>query len=90
MHNEAHRLLKAGDFLMDQEQAAMIFDQPVLVFKKVEVVVAPVDQESMAKKDPTAIFIEKLYNQMKSSKHFPNSLRELERQIKKNLTKKSD
>ena len=27
---------------------------------------------------------------MKSSKHFPNSLRELERQIKKNVVKKGD
>ena len=44
----------------------------------------------MVKKDPFDVFIEKLYAQMKSSKHFPNSLRELERQIKKNVVKKGD
>lgn len=44
----------------------------------------------MAKKDPVDILIEKLYIQMKNSKHFPNGLRELERLIKKHIVKKGE
>jgi hypothetical protein len=36
------------------------------------------------------MFIEKLYNFMKSSKQFPNTLRELEKLIKKNIIKKGE
>ncbi len=81
-----------GDFLLDVEQAHNIFDNPgILYVKPAEPI--PVKQPSEPeppKKDPIDLFIEKLYAQMKSSKHFPNSLRELERQIKKNVVKKGE
>ena len=62
------------------------------MYKKPEesVVKATPEPELLPKKDPVETFIEKLYSMMKSSKHFPNSLRDLEKYIKKNVAKKGD
>jgi hypothetical protein len=62
------------------------------LYKKPEesVVKATPEPELLPKKDPVETFIEKLYSMMKSSKHFPNSLRDLEKYIKKNVAKKGD
>ena len=82
-HSEALRQLKEtnDDFLLDPEKAHQIFDNPSILYKKQEepVVKPQIEPEPVVKKDPIDTFIEKLYNQMKSSKHFPNSLRELEK-----------
>ncbi len=91
-HNENLRVLKESknDFLFDTEEAHQIFEQPILVFKKTEVVPVPLPEPEVPKKDPIDMFIEKLYNFMKSSKQFPNTLRELEKLIKKNIIKKGE
>lgn len=61
-----------------------------MVFKKTEVVPVPLPEPEPPKKDPIDLFIEKLYTFMKSSKQFPNTLRELEKLIKKNIIKKGE
>jgi hypothetical protein len=60
------------------------------VFKKTEIVPIPLPEPEVPKKDPIDLFIEKLYAFMKSSKQFPNTLRELEKLIKKNIIKKGE
>ena len=47
-------------------------------------------QEALRQRDPVDLLIEKLYSYMKSSKHYPNTLRELERLIKKQIVKKAE
>ena len=47
-------------------------------------------QEALKQRDPVDLLIEKLYSYMKSSKHYPNTLRELERLIKKQIVKKAE
>ena len=92
-HNEALRQLKDvnGDFLMDLEQIHHISEQPNLVFKKEEPPVKPTPPvEQPVKKDEIDLFVEKLNGIMKSSKHFPHSLRELAKLIKQHLVKKGD
>ncbi len=91
-HNESLRILKDAnnDFLFDTEEAHQIYEQPILVFKKTEVVPVPLPEPEAPKKDPIDLFIEKLYTFMKSSKQFPNTLRELEKLIKKNINKKGE
>jgi hypothetical protein len=59
------------------------------VFKKQEEPHPPAEvAEERKKGDAIDTFIEKLYTHMKSSKLFPNSLRELAKLIKQNITKK--
>lgn len=91
-HNEPLRMLKDAnnDFLLDADEANQIFEQPILVFKKTEIVPIPLPEPEVPKKDPIDLFIEKLYAFMKSSKQFPNTLRELEKLIKKNIIKKGE
>ncbi|CDW82516.1 UNKNOWN [Stylonychia lemnae] len=88
LQNQTSKTLKESDIILDKELANQIFDSPILVFKK-EKEETKHDHEQV-KKDPIDIIIEKLYQQMKSSKHFPNSLRELERLIKKHIVKKGE
>eukprot|EP00347_Sterkiella_histriomuscorum_P024182 403332023 len=82
--------LKESDLIFDLEYANQMFEMPNLVFKKEKEEAKQDTANEAAKKDPIDIIIEKLYHQMKASKHYPNSLRELERLIKKHIVKKSD
>ncbi|TNV80331.1 hypothetical protein FGO68_gene8583 [Halteria grandinella] len=89
-HNDAMRQIKEAEYFLENEQANQIYDQPSLVFKKPEEPAVLAEPEEKKKGDPIDLFIERLYMQIKSSKHFPNSLRELAKIIRQKITMRGE
>ena len=82
---------------MDRDRCAQVVAQPGSVFRQGKAGEKGEDGTGkregegtgpLVQKDAVELFVEKLYLQMKKSKHFANTLRELERLIKKHIVKK--
>ena len=58
-----------------------------MVFKKQEEVVKPPIETEAPRKDAIERFVEKLYQNIKSSKNFPSSVRELQKLIRQAIAR---